>query len=456
MTPILSSPQKIRLASDRRRSLLEQLGRAISFPVVAQVDLPEVDPLAWLAGQSFPFRIVWGSREPHTSIVAATGIAASLATQVDTSPSDVVGRCRQVIGHHPTLRIYGGFSFDGRADWPDFGAGRFWLPRFVLQQSVLQVTAVDAADLPRAIADVEQLEWEAAKWEQGRFRELPPPVRREDNPDPRGWNSNVAEALQMIRAEVLEKIVLARQVNVGFATPLDPITLMMRLIDATPGCYHFCFQIAPQHAFLGATPERLFHLSKRQLLSEVVAGTRPRGDTVGQDQRLAYDLLTSEKDQLEHDIVRKSIRQRLHRLVDHLEVDSHASLLKLSRKQHLYSAVEARLKSDVGEGAIIERLHPTPAVGGYPPENALPEIARLESFERGWYAAPVGWISADEAEFAVAIRSGRIHGREMSLYSGAGIVEGSVAEDEWNEIENKISDFLEIIGAAPCAEASDR
>ncbi|MCA9150863.1 MAG: chorismate-binding protein, partial [Planctomycetales bacterium] len=77
-----------------------------------------------------------------------------------------------------------------------------------------------------------------------------------------------------------------------------------------------------------------------------------------------------------------------------------------------------------------------------PTENALAEIARLERFDRGWYAAPVGWIGADSAEFAVAIRSGLVRDNELSLYSGAGIVPGSCAEDEWNEIEHKISDFL--------------
>ena len=122
-----------------------------------------------------------------------------------------------------------------------------------------------------------------------------------------------------------------------------------------------------------------------------------------------------------------------------------ASLLKLARKQHLYSAVNVLLKEDVTDGSLLDRLHPTPAVGGYPTENALSEISRLEPFDRGWYAAPVGWISADEAEFAVAIRSGLIHDKTLSLYSGAGIVPGSKPEEEWQEIEHKISDFLEVI-----------
>ncbi len=88
-----------------------------------------------------------------------------------------------------------------------------------------------------------------------------------------------------------------------------------------------------------------------------------------------------------------------------------------------------------------------------PTENALDEIRRLEPFQRGWYAAPVGWIGVDEAEFAVAIRSGLIHEDRLTLYSGAGIVPGSTADSEWDEIEHKISDFLQLL--TPAAAAVD-
>ncbi len=212
-----------------------------------------------------------------------------------------------------------------------------------------------------------------------------------------------------------------------------------------PCCYRFCFQVRPKTVFLGATPERLFLRQGRHLQTEVVAGTRRRGDDPTEDERLAAELRASSKEQLEHDIVRKSIRQRLHSCVQDLQVDAQASVLQLPRKQHLYSYVQGTLRCDVTDGELIERLHPTPAVGGYPTDNALAEIDQLEPFERGWYAAPVGWIGAEAAEFAVAIRSGLLTGDALALYSGAGIVPGSTAEAEWDEIEHKIGDFLDII-----------
>jgi menaquinone-specific isochorismate synthase len=161
---------------------------------------------------------------------------------------------------------------------------------------------------------------------------------------------------------------------------------------------------------------------------------------------LAIELLTSDKDQREHDIVRKSIRQKLHKFVDHLDVDNQASILRLTWKQHLRSNVHGMLKEGVDDGVLLQRLHPTPAVGGYPTENALPEIARIEPFNRGWFAAPIGWIGADSVEFAVGIRSGLIEGNTLSLYSGAGIVRGSDPDQEWQEVENKIQDFISVLG----------
>jgi menaquinone-specific isochorismate synthase len=72
-------------------------------------------------------------------------------------------------------------------------------------------------------------------------------------------------------------------------------------------------------------------------------------------------------------------------------------------------------------------------------------IAECEPFERGWYAGAVGWITKDAAEFAVAIRSGLVKGSELKLFSGAGIIQGSTAAGEWEEIENKIGSFISAV-----------
>jgi menaquinone-specific isochorismate synthase len=120
--------------------------------------------------------------------------------------------------------------------------------------------------------------------------------------------------------------------------------------------------------------------------------------------------------------------------------------MKLARGRHLRSKVHGTLREGVTDAVLLDALHPTPAVGGHPRDEALEEIRALETFDRGWYAGPVGWIGAEDSEFAVGIRSGLVRGGTLALFSGAGIVAGSVPDEEWAEIEQKIGDFTGTFG----------
>ena len=421
----------------------EHRNSAQQFPATVSVSASGLDPWNWLHSNAALTRIVWSERGT-AELTAGVGIAASVEVQSEDDVSEVIRYCRDRLNGNMEVRFFGGFSFDGKDGWESFGAGRFIIPRLLLlADGNLRLTVMDADDIEQAKEDLQKLSLDVGRLETN----LPSPTRVSHSPTADGWQSNVDEALTFIRSEVLEKLVLARKTKMEFDEPLNPIALTSRMFATTHDCFVFCFDLGDESAFVGATPERLFSRESNQLRSEVVAGTRKRGASSGEDQRLAYDLLTSEKDQLEHDIVRKSIRQKLHKFVDHLDVDSHASVLRLARKQHLCSEVEGTLKDDVEDGDLLKRLHPTPAVGGYPTENALPEIARLEPFNRGWYAAPIGWIGAESAEFVVGIRSGLVEGDKLSLYSGAGIVRGSDPDEEWKEVDNKIQDFVDILGS---------
>jgi len=96
----------------------------------------------------------------------------------------------------------------------------------------------------------------------------------------------------------------------------------------------------------------------------------------------------------------------------------------------------------VSDAALMQALHPSPAVGGVPTNKAIAYLREHEPFDRGWYAGPVGWVGPESGEFAVAIRSGLVRGNTLSLYSGAGIVDGSTPDGEWSEIETKLSNAL--------------
>ena len=87
----------------------------------------------------------------------------------------------------------------------------------------------------------------------------------------------------------------------------------------------------------------------------------------------------------------------------------------------------------------MQALHPSP--GGRRSHKQGDHLEH-EPFDRGWYAGPVGWVGPESGEFAVAIRSGLVRGNTLSLYSGAGIVDGSTPDGEWSEIETKLSNAL--------------
>ena len=350
-------------------------------------------------------------------------------------------------------RYYGGARFDpiGKPDeeWEAFCAYRFVLPRFELHAGESETTLVCNLVLPRDTNDASKIvqEIEDLSLPEGASGALlPAPVVREDSPDLQGWRENVERALSAFSEGRLGKVVLARRAEFGFFGDLDPTLLLESLKATTPGCFHFYAEPESGTAFLGASPERLFRRYGRSVESEAVAGTRPRGVSSAEDAGLRDDLLHSAKDLFEHTYVSKGIREALAPLCEELEIEDCVSEMKLARGRHLRSKVRGTLKDGVTEAGLLDAMHPTPAVGGHPRIEALEQIHALEPFDRGWYAGPVGWIGQEASEFAVGIRSGLVRGQTLALYSGAGIVAGSVPDEEWAEIEQKIGDFTGMFG----------
>jgi menaquinone-specific isochorismate synthase len=115
--------------------------------------------------------------------------------------------------------------------------------------------------------------------------------------------------------------------------------------------------------------------------------------------------------------------------------------------QHLYTPVIGESRHAVSLFSLVERLHPTPALGGTPRDKALEMIREIEPLDRGWYAAPIGWIDAlENGEFAVAIRSGLLQGREASIFAGCGVVGDSEPLSEYEETKVKLKPMLSALG----------
>jgi menaquinone-specific isochorismate synthase len=283
---------------------------------------------------------------------------------------------------------------------------------------------------------------------------LPRPYHRQDVPDHEEWTRMVRWALDAIDGGGLDKVVLARRVALALGATMDPLLVLSHLEPATPGCYHFAVRPANGSAFVGASPERLFRRSDSQVVSEAVAGTRPRGETEAEDAALREALLNSPKERREHAFVRDAIRDDLEAVCTSVHVPDEVGELALARGRHLHARLTGTLRPGTTTTDVLKELHPTPAVGGVPTEDAVAAIRAQEPFDRGWYAGPVGWVGRTDAEFAVGLRAGLVEEDQVALFSGAGIVDGSAPDREWEEIEQKIGDFAAILGVTDSQPAS--
>lgn len=386
--------------------------------------------------------------------MAGLGIAHEISGQQTPDLTKLFTELRVLLDpKYPDLRYYGGFQFNQGSkpsqEWKSFGAYRFIIPLFELHRSEEGTFLVcnflqniENCNPPEAIVkqleDV-QFELTMSDWEERTI------LHRRDIPDRAEWQSSLDTALEEMETGKYEKVVLARKATLTFNDPVDPVAYLLRLRRMTEETFNFYFQADEGHAFLGATPERLFKRQGRTLHTEAIAGTRPRGLTTRDDERYARALLNSEKEVREHSIVVDMIKNVLEKYCHNLVMDEEVQITRLSHVQHLCKHFKGELDPETSDADLIKALHPTPAMGGYPTDIALEAIEDLEPFNRGWYAAPIGFVGHDHTEFVVAIRSALIEKERVSLYSGAGIVLGSDPAEEWQEIEDKISKFLKAL-----------
>jgi len=416
------------------------------------IQVPEQPLLPWLKSQNFSLKTYWSDRENRFE-VAGVGAADYLGDTAGYGYRRVFERLHDYLDHSdPDVRYYGGFKFapnqTSHDSWKRFGRYYFVLPRFELVKSRDKTLFVcnlhaDGYDHTSISAQLEAITFETDGIDNG----IPKIISEKNFPGKNRWKASVQSALAVFETQRYEKIVLARKRALEFSDNINPFIILQKLKDKASNSYKFCFQPEDNLAFIGASPELLYYRKGRKLQSEAVAGTRTRGRTSQEDQSLGEELLGSEKDLREHRYVVDSIKDAFVSLTPpSLNCNNMSvSLLKLARIQHLIARFDIKLKDSVSDAELIETLHPTAAVGGYPKDKAVEEIGRLEEFNRGWYAAPVGWVKRDAAEFVVAIRCGLVKNNTLNLYSGAGIVRGSVPDNEWDEMNNKIDMFLSVL-----------
>ncbi len=360
-------------------------------------------------------------------------------------------------------RLFGGFAFrdDFAPDntWAVFHPAHFILPHYQLVQkgadSWLTINAIipEEEELESARRELKialSARYEillSASGKQPVYETLTDTMRVSYPMSYATWAKMIEEAVSSIRGSDLDKVVLARVSEVRSRKRIDARKALVYLNDNYKECTRFLFEPRPYHTFYGATPELLVQVRGRQLRTMALAGSARRGVDAYEDAVLTRQLMASEKERQEHDLVAASIGRRLQPFAANIEVGVEPEIYTLSYIHHLLTPIKATLQQNFGVLPLVKIMHPTPALGGSPRLRALDFIQRAEPVPRGWYAGPIGWIDHEmDGEFWVAIRSAVAQERRVWMYAGAGIVANSEARKEWVETSLKFQPMFAALG----------
>jgi menaquinone-specific isochorismate synthase len=424
------------------------------IPISFTTPCEAINLLRWLTRIQVGPRVYWRHRDGDTEI-AGIGAAVAVTSHEPAATGDCLDRIGRILAStqsDPFLRFFGATRFDrtGTPDqhWAHFPCFWFILPKLLITRSgkdyFLTVTSAwdgrsDLESLRTRLLESYDLFWRAGKPHDS---DLPRVIARSDTPDQRRWTSGVDCALSAIAEGGVEKVVLARRSDLRLSGQTDPCQFLESLLVSGQNCYGFLIEPQRSLAFVGMSPERLFKLTDRHLVTEAVAGTVSAGRSESEAELFAKQLRHSDKDRREHCYVIDGLRASLAELCGTAISAEGTQVIRLARVQHLIRRLEGSLLPGKTLKDILNCIHPTAAVCGTPRDSARHLSREIEGFDRGWYASGVGIISHHESELVVGIRSALIDGDRMAVFAGAGIVNGSHPEAEWRELEQKISPIL--------------
>ncbi len=369
--------------------------------------------------------------------------ATQLFPHLDYEPSD------QAVARP---RLFGGAAFNpdhtGSGPWVDFPSLQFFLPRIqvtkLVDQSFLTVTEPSHSNqTPKdTIAQAKQhlSDSHSTTKQQGpSIGELSRSVSKTE------WNAQIQGVRERIAENQVQKVVLAQTLTAQLEKGLDEQSIIQSLKQSHPNCYQFLFSPTRNSTLFGSSPEQLITRKGLTIGTGALAGSIGRGASPIEDEDLANDLCAKGKEQQEHSLVKDEIVANIKPYCAAVYCGTQR-VMKLNSVQHLHSPISGLLTEPIHILKLVKTIHPSPAVGGIPPEKASMIINNTESNIRGWYASPVGWFDFNgNGDIVVSIRSAVRHKTEAILYAGAGIVEDSHPALEWDEVELKYQPVLDVL-----------
>jgi isochorismate synthase len=468
----IAQPGSCALRPDDRARLERRAGDAVAQararggPVLAAISVaaaPGTDPTAVAcasrrAGESW---FCWEQPERDGTALAALGRVHALEAAGPDRFTAVAKSWRRlaagaVVDEARALVAVGGFAFapdGGRSPaWEGFPPASLTVPEVALARTGADVRVTFAAaaapdDTPADL--VARVERRAAELRSAPLPLLDPApaarARVASAMPPEHYVEAVARAVERIRAGELEKVVLARAVDVHGASAHDPAAILGVLREAFPGCYVVAAGTGDATLVM-ASPELLVRRDGARASTVALAGSIRRSADPAVDDHLGEQLLRSDKDRSEQAIVARAIQRTLARRSVWVTAAPEPVVVRMANIQHLATPIRAQLAEPVGAIDLAGLLHPTPAVGGEPRERAVAAIPALEGLDRGWYAGAVGWTdAAEDGELCVALRCALLRAEVARCYAGVGVVRDSDPAAELGETEIKLQALLPVL-----------
>jgi len=461
---------RLRLAVRRARRTGRDTLASITVPLSADVDPSAVVCASRRAGENW---FLFEQPDRGRAARAALGEALTLQASGRDRFASVADRWRDAMaacvfdpaddpaGGGPLA--LGGFAFapDGGSSphWAGFSPASLTVPQAALvrdeRDGQVHVTlTLTALASPDDLVD-ELLDGLMARVAELRERPLPlldpAPTGRfqvASTMPPEHYEQAVARAVEMIAAGTMQKIVLAREVQVhagGGAPIYDPTAVFAVLREEFPSCFVFCVGRG-EATLIAASPELLVRREGQRVSTLALAGSTRRSADPAVDEHLGEQLLRDRSYREEHAIVARRIERTLRPHAVWVAAAPEPQLVRIANIQHLATPIRAQLAAPMETLELLGLMHPTPAVSGEPLSVAAPLIPALEGLDRGWYSGPVGWTDgAGDGEFCVALRCALLEGNVARCYAGNGIVRDSDPATELAETEIKLQALLPLL-----------